>query len=179
MKGQKLALAEEITSLSLSIDERTHVQSTLNTMEAQIENGNDDVSTAIDTVERTRMGENLTGSTIAALGPGVAQSPENSSSLVGAPSDSPATSGGFDIAGMTVQNGLFLVTGLTAASTSFAKPAGSVGTLSRLDDAVSRVDDALSVVFDGVPFVANRLKDAAKAINEREASAVGGVCLVG
>ena len=80
---------------------------------------------------------------------------------------------------MTDQNGLFLVTGLTAASISFTKLAGSVGTLSRLDDAVSRVDDALSVVFDGVPFIADCFKDAAKAINEREARAVGDVCLVG
>jgi hypothetical protein len=133
-------------------------------MESQIRNGNVDVSTAIDTIERMKMGENVTESTIAALGPGVAQSPENSSSLVGAPSDSPAASGGFDIAGTTVQNGLFLVTGLTAASTSFAKLAGSVGTLSRLDDAVSRVNDALRVVFGGIPFVADPLKDAAKVI---------------
>ncbi len=164
VKGQKLALAGEITSLSPSINERARVQNTLDTMETQIENGNVDVSTAIDAIERMKMGENVTESTIAALGPGVAQSPENSSSLVGAPSDSPAANGGFDIAGTTVQNGLFLTTGLIAASTSFAKLAGSVGTLSRLDDAVSRVDDALSVVFGGIPFVADRLKDAAKAI---------------
>ena len=102
VKGQKLALAEEITSLSPSINERARVQDTLDTMETQIENGNVDVSTAIDAVERMKMGENVTESTIAALGPGVTQSPENSSSLVGAPSDSPAASGGFDIAGTTV-----------------------------------------------------------------------------
>ena len=164
VKGQKLALAEEITSLSPSINERARVQDTLDTMETQIDNGNVDVSTAIDAVERMKMGENVTESTIAALGPGVTQSPENSSSLVGAPSDSPAASGGFDIAGTTVQNTLFLGIGLFAASTSFAKLAGSVGTLSRLDDAVSRVNDALRVVFDGIPFVADRLKDTAKAI---------------
>jgi hypothetical protein len=164
VKGQKFALAEEISTLSPSIDERARVQDTLDTMETQIESGNVDASTAIDAVERMKMGENVTESAIAALGPSVAQSPEDFSSLVGAPSDSPAADGGFDIAGTTIQNALFLAIGLSAAGTAFAKLAERVGTLARLDDAVSQVDDGLTVIFGGIPFIADRLKDAAKAI---------------
>ena len=56
MRGRKLALAEEITSLSPSINERARVQDTLDTMETQIKNGNVDVSTVISAVERMEMG---------------------------------------------------------------------------------------------------------------------------
>ena len=56
VKGRKLALAEEITSLLPSINERARVQDTPDTMETQIENGNVDVSTVISAVERMEMG---------------------------------------------------------------------------------------------------------------------------
>lgn len=162
--SEAVSLAIEITELSPSIDQTTRISDTLSTLETQIENGNVDQSTGIDAVERMKLGQNITESAVAALGPSVTLSPENPDTLVGAPGESPAADGGFDIAGTTVENALFLAIGLSAAGTAFAKLAERVGTLARLDDAVSRVDDSLTVIFGGIPFVADRLKDAAKAI---------------
>lgn len=164
---QKLALADEITAISPTINERDRVEPTLESIGQLVENGDVTEAAAVDAVERMKLGENVTEASLAALGPTVAQTPEQPGSLVGVPAGQPAADPEFDVAGDTVENTLFIGVSFLAVGSAFARVASLLGRLGRrLSQATEAVDDALGAIFGAVPFVADRLRDISELLSD-------------
>lgn len=108
-RSEKLALAESVTDISASIDEQSRAIKTLNALSAAIDDDSVDVSTAVEVVERLKLGENVSESTLSVLGPDKLGSPEDVDTLVGAPSGAPAADGSFNLAGRSIKNAAELI----------------------------------------------------------------------
>lgn len=163
--GEALSLAIQVTGISPSIDQTARINDTLNTLEAQIKNGNVDKSTAIKAVERIKLGQDITESSLAGLGPSVVPSPENPETFIGAPAGSPAADGGFNIAGTTVQNTLLLVISILILMAGYARLAGYLGPLgSGIQKSISAASDFVTAAIGAVPFIQDALKNKAQNI---------------
>ena len=84
--NKKLALSDEVTRLSASINERQRVEPTLASIEQRARDGVVAPTTARDAINRMRLAEDVTEKAFAGFGPRVATSPEEN--LVGEPADS-------------------------------------------------------------------------------------------
>jgi len=165
IRSQKLSVADEITRLATSIDERSRVDPTLNSLQQRVSNGSLDEGTARQAIERMIYAENLTEVALAGLGPGVATSPPSSSGVTapefraGVPSERPGALEEFDIAGDFVESMFFIGVGISLIALSVAAlpgvaagaaagGAGYVG-LRAIDKYVGTADD-LASIFPGV-----------------------------
>ncbi|WP_168191188.1 LamG domain-containing protein [Haloprofundus sp. MHR1] len=170
---QKRRLAAQVSTVSPSIDERSRVGETLSGIEQSLEDELIDEALATDIVERHKAGENVTENLLGIISPQTLDSPQNPDNLIGAPTDSPAADGRYDVAGRSVSSAISLtviiLTGVRALksiaqsidrvgeATVFAEDAIQLTTglmVGSFDEIVSPVsnaiDEALAVVLESI-----------------------------
>ena len=166
LRDAKIELAGHIDDISQSISEQDRITEVLGGLETDIENGAVDANEAIAAVKRMILGEDLTELSLAGISPVSVSSPADSTSLVGEASGSPGADDGFDIAGSFVKNAGLLVAGLTLALRGFSSVVSWLSKFTtRAREAMNFLDTAISAVFGAIPFIDERLEDAADYLN--------------
>lgn len=167
LKSAKLDLAAHIDDVSQTLSEEPLVRETLDDLESRLESGEVSPEQAISAVERMLLGEDVTELSLAGLAPVSVSSPGDSTTRIGEPAGSPGADGSFDVAGALVENVMQLVVGLLLAFAGIKSVAGWLAKFSsRLDDAVEFLDNAIATLFGVIPFIDERIEDAARALNE-------------
>lgn len=162
----KLELAGQIDDISQSIVEQPMVEMTLDDLANGIERGDVEVSRAISAVQRMILGEDLTELSLAGLNPVAVSSPEDSDSRVGEPSSSPAAKDSFNIAGALVGNTLQLAVGVLFALAGLKSVVAWLSKFtSRADDAIDFLNTAITTIFGAIPFIDERIEDAANLLS--------------
>lgn len=139
-RSEKLELAESVTNMATSINERDRAESTLEELSEAIDDGSVDASTAVEAAERLKLGENVSESTLSVLGPRTLDSPEDPNTFVGAPADAPAADSSFNLAGRSIENTVKLMVSAWAASRAFKEVAFE---LDRMPEAASFAEEIL------------------------------------
>jgi hypothetical protein len=145
-----MAMARQVDSVSSTLYQTTRVQSTLDSLTTDVENGVVRENVATEAVRRIKLAQNVTETTVVGAGPAGAISPENPGTLVGLENGT----GSYDIAGRAI--GGAIAAGVEAALTSFAigkivdaLPSFVIRGLDKAKDAVSRVQRFVADVIYG------------------------------
>lgn len=139
---EKLALAGSIDGIAQNIEEVPRVEATIDDLQSAVDAGDVDVEEAIEAVERMKLGENVTETVLAGMGPTKlgAQQPDT---LVGSPIDD------HDVAGETASLALSLVVELALAGLAIARflnivPPGTLGSV--VQTAKRKIDSVIDWV---------------------------------
>lgn len=143
---EKMALAQSIDGISQNIEETARVEATLDDLQDGVDAGDFDVEEAIEAIERMKLGENVTESTLAALGP-TKLGTQNPNTLVGSPIDD------YDVAGEIASLALSLVVELALAGLAIARfldiaPSGTLAAVTRT--AKRKIDGVIDWVIKGL-----------------------------
>lgn len=169
VKTEKLELANQITGLSPTINERKRVESTLSELEEQFKADQVDIEVAIEAVERMKLGENVTEALLAGLTSETLSAPENDTTLIGAPEDSPATDESINVSGGTIELAFEFLVSLLLAMLALAKMAGGLGRFGgKIDAARSHLKRTarwvVDVILGAIDTLVSNVKSKSNAI---------------
>lgn len=164
---QKLALAEQVTGLAQSIDDKAIASTALSNISADVGSGALSEADAVKVIERLKLGENVTETALAGLGPQSISAPEDPKTLIGAPSGTPVTRSEVSIAKQTAEHVLFMGTSVIAGSATLRNAKhiwGTGGVIAKSVDALNNVAD---IVFSLVPIGAGYLKSKSNSVADK------------
>jgi hypothetical protein len=167
VKEEKLALAEQITDISQTINETDRVKETLGALENRIQRGELDPNLAVEAVERMKHGENLSEFLIAGFSPVSISANEHPGSLVGIQSQYDD----YDVAGNLVDVGVSWALELLMGLAAIVRTAKYVFGLKKvIRGAASRARRGLQTVyrtlFGKFPHIQRAVKAATDRIND-------------
>lgn len=167
VREEKLALADQVDSLARDFDERPQVVSTLDALETSVDDGSLDEGTAVEAVERMKLGENVTEDLLADFGPETLGS-EDPDTLVGNASDEPE----YNTALKIVQSGINIIIEAVLSFFPFDKVLDYLpsGLVSKVDAAKSKltkfIDFAVDTILGSFDDLARQLKSNAEDISD-------------
>jgi len=160
---EKQALANSIDRLANTIPESTRVNEALDGLKSDVVNGNLSQSKAVEAIERMKLAEDLGETALAELGPKVANSPENSNTLVGEPAGSLAADQDVDVLGKTSEALLLLLLAALSAAATFTELAADLGPVSHYSEqllsAASKADDVVETLLAIFPPAEEAVRD--------------------
>lgn len=167
VRDEKLALASQVDSLARDFDERPQVVASLDALETGIYSGNLKEETAVEAVERLKLGENVTEELLADFGPETLGT-EDPDSLVGNSSDATEYNTALGI----VQSGINIITEAVLSFFPFDKVVDYLpsGLVSKIDTAKSKltkfVDFAVDTLLGSHDELARQLKNNAEDVSQ-------------